>query len=402
MSKDTDKSLFIFPSMPRLYQHLLAGYASYEALGSRIIQQIKAAHAFRQVEQVRELAGILINIPIKEYQLIAQYYLVWCKCRDYEYPTETLERIVEQTKTYKTKALFSRGAVEWYKGENEAAIYFYTEALKTSPTISEYVDLSRTIAVLKATEGFHKSALMDLENLVPLIRHAEPRLYYDFLNSYAVELGEAGRKDEARNIVRHVLASPFIHAYPEWRETAIDLKQSSRSFVTVPLIQREHVEIEVAQTEHASKPEQESDTQPASVLSFPKLREAPQPEKPDKLSPQEYAELTTGDKRKLILAAVKSGAISEDDYYKMMAMLGLLTIGPADKILDLEDAEVLDNIAVIWSAQIGAEELAGFLSALRDCEDRIRQREIIDRMIRIAFQETQLYGITEEQWRSDV
>ena len=75
MSKETDKSLFIAPSMPRLYQQLLTGVASYEALGKRIISQIKAAQAFRQTEQVRELARILINIPIKEYQLIAQYYL---------------------------------------------------------------------------------------------------------------------------------------------------------------------------------------------------------------------------------------------------------------------------------------------------------------------------------------
>jgi len=219
--------------MPEFYQQLLSGIVSYEALGNRIVKQIKAAHAFRQVEQVKELSRVLINIPIREYQLIAQYYLVWCKCRDYEYPAATLETIIEQTKTYKTKALFSRGAVEWYKGENEAAIYFYTEALKTSPTISEYVDLSRTIAVLKATEGFHKLALRDLENLIPLIKHVEPRLYYDFLNSYAVELGEAGRMYEAGNISRIVLASPFAYAYPEWQATANDLRGRSRSFAAI-------------------------------------------------------------------------------------------------------------------------------------------------------------------------
>ena len=237
MSKDTDKSLFIVSSMPRFYQQLLAGVASYEALGNRIIEQIKAAHAFRQVEQVKELAVILINIPIKEYQLIAQYYLVWCKCRDLDYRTDALERIVEQSHTYKTKALFSRGAIEWYKGENETALYFYKEALKTSPTLSEYIDLSRTIAVLKATEGFHKSALKDLENLEPLIKHAEPRLYYDFLNSYAIELGEAGRMDEAENVSRITIASPFAPYYPEWRSTFSELrsKRKRRSTITISL-----------------------------------------------------------------------------------------------------------------------------------------------------------------------
>jgi hypothetical protein len=233
MSKRTGNSLFIDPSMPRFYQQLLSGVADYKALGNRIIKRIEAAHAFRQVEQVRELSRVLINIPIKEYQLIAQYYLVWCKCREYEYPLTTLERIIEQTKTYKVKALFSRAAFEGFNGGIANAIGFYLEALKTSPTISEYVDLVRSIAVLKATEGFHKSALRDLENLVPLIKHVEPRLYYDYLNSYAIELGEAGYKQEARNIIKHVLESPFAFAYPEWYETAEELKGANRSFAVI-------------------------------------------------------------------------------------------------------------------------------------------------------------------------
>jgi tetratricopeptide (TPR) repeat protein len=254
--------------MPRLYQQLLTGVASYEALGKRIIKRIELAHAFRQTEQVRELARILINIPIKEYQLIAQYYLVWCKCREYEYPAATLESIIEQTQTYKTKALFSRGAIEWYKGKNETALYFYKEALRTSPTISEHIDLSRTIAVLKATEGFHKSAMRDLENLEPLIRYAEPRLYYDFLNSYAIELAEAGRKQEARNISRIVLASPFAPAYPEWQDTAEDLKPANRSFVAKSRsrYKRQNV-LPMPEVEHGET-EQISYNAPAIVFSL--------------------------------------------------------------------------------------------------------------------------------------
>ena len=272
MSRDIDKSLFILPSMPRLYQQILTGVVSYEALGKRIIKRIELAHAFRQVEQVRELARILINIPIKEYQLIAQYYLVWCKCREYEYPAATLERIIEQSQTYKTQALFSRAAIEGFHGDIAKAIYFYTEALKTSPSVSEYVDLVRSIAVLKSTEGFHKSALKDLENLEPLIKHVEPRLYYDFLNSYAVELGEAGYIHEARNISRIVINSPFAFAYPEWQETANDLKEPNRSLVIIgpskfvpnnvlPMPASEHVETE-----------QTSYNQPAKVFNLQRLR----------------------------------------------------------------------------------------------------------------------------------
>ncbi|MFP5265572.1 MAG: hypothetical protein ACLGJB_27095 [Blastocatellia bacterium] len=235
MSRDTDKNLFIVPSMPRFYQQLLSGIVSYQELGNRIITQIKVAHAFRQVEPVRELARLLINFPIREYRIIAQYYLVWCDCRESKFNNAALETIIEQTQTYKTKALSSRGTFEWYKGNNEAAFYFYTEALKASPTVSEYVDLSRAIAVLKSQEGFHARSIQEMENLIPLIRHAEPLARYEFLNSYAVELGEVGRKEEARNVSRIVLASPFALAYPEWQDTHADLnlKQKSRSSVTI-------------------------------------------------------------------------------------------------------------------------------------------------------------------------
>src|SRR5205085_5542599 len=38
---------------------------------------------------------------------------------------------------------------------------------------------------------------------------------------------------EARNIMRLVLASPFAFAYPEWRETAEELRQTNRSCVVI-------------------------------------------------------------------------------------------------------------------------------------------------------------------------
>jgi hypothetical protein len=392
MSKDTDKSLFILPSMPRLYQQLLTGVVSFEALGNRIIAQIKAAHAFRQVEQVKELASILINIPIREFQLIAQYYLVWCKCRDLEYRTDALERIIEQSQTYKTKALFSRGAIEWFRGKPEAALRFYGEALKTIPSISEYIDLLRSIAVLKATEGFHKSALKDLENLLPIIRHGKPLAYYETLNSYAVELAEAGRLQEAENVSSLTIASPFAPFYPEWQSTFSEIrsKRKSRSTATI------------SPSQELSEPEPESESQPARVVTFPPLKEAPPPQKPERLSPRELSELTASEKGELILAAIKSGMLRDSDYDRLMHMIGLLHSGPADKVLDLEDDKILDDIAIVWSNNIEPEELTAVLSVLRDCDDDLRRNNIIDRMIRIAFEQSLLCNITESEWRRRV
>jgi len=250
MSKPTESNLFILSSFkqPRgFYQHLLSGITTYEGLATRILKQIEAAHAFRQVERVRELARILINIPIREYQLTAQYYLVWCKCRELDYHSEILERIIEQSQTCKTRALFSRGAFEWYRGNNEAALYFYSQALGTSSTISEYVDLSRTIAVLKGTEGFHRSAIRDLDNLLPVIKYAEPRVYYDFLNSYAVELIKSNRVSEAHDASLVAVSSPFGRFYPEWQETWSEVrsrrKRRSTIAIPLPLVKSEYEEL---------------------------------------------------------------------------------------------------------------------------------------------------------------
>jgi tetratricopeptide (TPR) repeat protein len=241
MSKQTDKSLFIVPSMPRFYQQLLSGVESHQALGNRIIRQIKAAHAFRQVEHVKELARVLINNPIKEYRLIAQYYLVWSECRKSHYDATTLERIVEQTQTYKAKALISRAAFEVYKGNMSEALHFYTEALRTNPILPDYIKASTGIATVKSMEGFHASALRDLEHLLPLLGHADPLNYFEVTNSLAVELGEVGRLQEARNVSSLVLASPFIYAYPEWQEThaELSLKQKNHSSVTVPSLPKQ-------------------------------------------------------------------------------------------------------------------------------------------------------------------
>src|SRR5437764_11129071 len=149
MSTETAKSFFIVSSMPRLYQALLTGVGGYEALGNRLLKRIRTAHAFRRVEQVKEIATVLSNIPIQEYQLIGQYYLVWCDCRDSLFKAEALESIAGQTHTYKAKVLLSRAAIDGYQHKMESAFYFYNEALKTSPAISDYISVKLGIAQVK-------------------------------------------------------------------------------------------------------------------------------------------------------------------------------------------------------------------------------------------------------------
>jgi len=245
MSKETESSFLIASSLPALYQHLLSGVANYQELGNRILHRIKAAHAFRRVEQVRELARILTNIPIKEYQLIGQYYLVWCKCRELEYHPDILERIVEQTRTYKAKALISRAALDVYQGNIERAFYFYGEALTANPTISDLIKASTGIATLKTIEGFNASALKELEKLIALpLRYAEPLTYFELINSYAVTLIDNNRLSEAENVSLLAVSSPFGRFYPELQETLLEARsrRKKRSPVSISLPQEQEHE----------------------------------------------------------------------------------------------------------------------------------------------------------------
>ena len=91
-------------------------------------------------------------------------------------------------------------------------------------------------------------------------------------------------------------------------------------------------------------------------------------------------------------------SVSEFEYDKLMVSLGLLKGGPAEDILDLEDEETLDDLIVVWSDHKGAETLAGVFSALRDCDDSLRRNDLMDRIIKKAFQHSHLSGLTEEEW----
>jgi hypothetical protein len=154
--------------------------------------------------------------------------------REGRYNATQLEQIAEQTRSHKAKALQARAAISLLSAQNAEAVFFYQEALKARPSVSEYVDSIRSIAGLKATEGLHSHALEDLKAVLPMLSYCEDIVQYNTLNSYAVELTEAGQLTEAENVGRLVLASRYAPFYPEWHETYKDIQERfhrRRSFV---------------------------------------------------------------------------------------------------------------------------------------------------------------------------
>jgi hypothetical protein len=116
-------------------------------------------------------------------------------------------------------------------GNFQSALPIYVEAGRAARArecsdIFTLAQTQRQIAILKSINGDHTGAVTHLENLHSITRTASlqyPSLWYDYLNSFAVELGEIGRLEEARNLSRIVLATPYASAYPEWQETGKDL-----------------------------------------------------------------------------------------------------------------------------------------------------------------------------------
>ena len=405
MSNKTANNFFIVPPLAiehaRFYQELLRGVVSHQQLGNRLIQLAERAHAFRQFDKVKECGQILSNIPIKSYQAIGHYFLgVAANSKgngDQDEAKRLFELVVDTTPDdYKVKSILSLGALAFNKMDFDSALFFYRETIKVGKLSEATIQAIKTINVMKALEGSHAQAVKGLETILPLIKYAPAHVYFDVLNSYALELAEVGRKDEARNIMRVVVASPFAFAYPEWQDTAKELREPNRSFVAVPQIKSEYAEIKEIVSQLASEP-----TKPAEVIPF-KLKEAPPPQKPERLTPQEINELSLDQKRELILSEIRTTEMSEFEWNKLMVAVGLVKSGTTDKILDLEDEEILDDIAVIWANHVEPENFAAVLSALRDCDDSLRRNDIIDRMIKKAFQQTHLTRMSEEAWRLEV
>lgn len=153
---------------------------------------------------------------------------------------------------YKARVLLALSAVNYALGDYAPSLLGYGEALRAS-LADDYCDpqtvlhAGRMIAIFKSIEGDHRAALRDIEGQLPLasrLGRRQPFVYFDHLNSLAVELLEVGRARDAQSVATIVLASPYASAYPEWQETMRDVQAAlpvrSRAFVSAPAGPRPH------------------------------------------------------------------------------------------------------------------------------------------------------------------
>src|SRR5215216_1116721 len=162
MSVKVARDRFIVSSVSKctaLYQQLLSGTAGLKAIGNRLVQEAELAQSFRQTDRLEELGTILSNFPLEEFRVIGKYHLGWCMYRRGEEVRGTFEEVLEKSKTYKARALMTLAALEARKGNYEAELEYFIESLKFPDSITTTTKILRGIAVIKAKEGFHTSAL---------------------------------------------------------------------------------------------------------------------------------------------------------------------------------------------------------------------------------------------------
>ncbi len=300
---------------------------------------------------------------------------------------------------FRARAMHVLATIAGRKQDSQTEFYWLKESLKAHPLIEGY----RGIAVLKSREGFHTSALKDLENLIPLIKHVEPLEYCDFLNSYAVELNEAGRLDEAENVSRITIASPFAPYYPEWRSTYSEIRSKRKRPRHVQVKAKPDQEISNQQTAlEIYEPDIEPDT---NLLMF-RGRKPLYPQAPHYSCVEAAGNQFTAQQKRTIIVDILCN-LDDADLDRLFAFAIEIDDQPIHsrrpRRIDLEGKGTLEDLMCLWANNdLDPDDYVAVLSALRDCKDNLRRQNIINEMITYIYRFTQERMQGEAFWRKRV
>lgn len=298
----------------------------YQNLGSRIIQLADHALELRQTENVQVLSEILANMP-GNFEYVGQYYQAMCLKRvGLTTEARTLFEQVAQSHltplSYRARSLHAIGATYYESGVPSEALRYYLDAGRVGLYANDLFSMTQSqwmIAVLKSVDGDHKTALGDLERLLPCVRliaPAHPAYFYIYANSLAVERVHLGQMEEARYASRIALASPYMFAYPEWRETGDDIerkgRRSSRSFAAITQGLTPDNIVRLPERENISV----SQSEPARILHFDWKSMVKEPNDTDDKLPHNATEKDIF--LRIVQIATRDG-ITEKTLWKMLA-----------------------------------------------------------------------------------
>jgi len=205
----------------------------------QLVHSAEVSYLWRDIQSQRDI-GLALQSFAYPFNQVGKYYesVYLFRSGQYQKARETLESIAESAPTpYRSRALLSLSAVEESLGRFEESLRLRLHAASGDPVTM--LESQWGIATLRSLEGDHRVALRDFEFLMPLaqiVGKSSHPVYFKFLNSYALELSETGRTEEAAQVANVIASSPLIGRYREWQETvaAVEAKRKRSSMIAVP------------------------------------------------------------------------------------------------------------------------------------------------------------------------
>jgi tetratricopeptide (TPR) repeat protein len=294
------RRLIVFPNEVepgRFYQEIaqrlittVSATSTVSNVTTRLISLADSAQVNREFDIVNGLSRLIFSLPVSSrLGEVGRYYKGLSLSRSAGGDVTRADALFKEVaevggSRYRAKAMLALGTNSVAIGDHRTATSFYREVIRILDRDRVFDPMTlytaaRMTSLMKSLEDDHRGALSDLEKLLPLVRMAsfqQPYAYYDYLNTLAVELTEAGRLEEAKNAARIALASPFAYAYPEWRDTLDEIEhrelRASRS--TIAVSQRDPTETNLAKLpprpRESAMTVPEGQSQPlARIIKFP-------------------------------------------------------------------------------------------------------------------------------------
>jgi tetratricopeptide (TPR) repeat protein len=207
----------------------------------------------RDVVALDEISRALISVPLAEATTTGRYYqaVITKRRGNLEAARVELEQLdtCGRSPLIRARSLLTLGTVYESQGRISEAARLYIETSRSAANVDPlaFFGAHSQLSAIKSTEGDHRAALADLEQLWPLLRlasRAYPHLFYLYHNDLAYELAQVGRIEEARQHSEIAISSPLAPAYPEWLETGQDLarqlERPAQVFVSAPQPEQKH------------------------------------------------------------------------------------------------------------------------------------------------------------------
>jgi tetratricopeptide (TPR) repeat protein len=232
-----------FAGTVRAHLSSQASEANLRKLGNQLAAVARSAHLARQPDVVEWATQAIVDLPLpSEFRSIADFYRAYRQRQQGEIQSSRIvfARIADEAAPgFRERAMLVLGINQFTAGDFQGAARYYIETARAAQGIDllTSTQASWNLAIVRSADGDHHGALQDLERLAPvigIIGQHHPTLYYDYLNSLAVEMSAVGRNKEAKQIITKLLALPTARRSQAWRETAEEIALNEARGVSCP------------------------------------------------------------------------------------------------------------------------------------------------------------------------